>query len=92
MDVKFFGKDAEPEEWANTIRCLGSEPCYNNAIVGRFKIRPWYEKLREFWVPLWPAPSTETDEKTIVAKEAPTARKPVIPPEICPNVDDFGTM
>ncbi|KAK6031222.1 hypothetical protein OSTOST_02626, partial [Ostertagia ostertagi] len=70
MEVKFFGKDAPAGEWDNPIRCLGSDPYDNNEIVGRFKTRLWYEKVRKFWVPLWPEPRTEADDKTVTRKRS----------------------
>ncbi|XGW22596.1 hypothetical protein V3C99_005091 [Haemonchus contortus] len=72
-DVKFFGKDAPPEEWDNPIRCLGSDPYDYNDIIGRFKIRLWYEKLRKFWIPQWPEPSNEEEDGKTVSRRKRSA-------------------
>ncbi|KAK5966852.1 hypothetical protein GCK32_019733 [Trichostrongylus colubriformis] len=60
LDSKWLGEDAPAQEYDNPIRCLGSDPYDDNGIVGRFRTRLWYEKMRKYWIPTWP--EAEPDE------------------------------
>ncbi|KAK6031999.1 hypothetical protein OSTOST_01829, partial [Ostertagia ostertagi] len=61
--AQFLEDDAPAEEWDNPIRCLGSDPYDNHDMVGRFKARIFYEKVRKYWVPSWPEPQVEAEDK-----------------------------